>query len=184
MLASVLHLDSPQEPAKDRTAPLPPIALRRSSQRLNHQNTERKLRTPGTVQCSLSAYSSSRKRKRSILKCAYLRSSLESLIYLWTFSLLTVTHLNTWLASSCTRVTIWSILCLSVTSYSSGFSTKLPAQGATRFIAALERDLFCVASTGVIIYTSPVVSPAAIMICFTCFIVHARVSCSPASTPG
>jgi len=42
VLASVLHLDSPQEPAKDRTAPLRPIALRRSSQRLNHQNTKRK----------------------------------------------------------------------------------------------------------------------------------------------
>jgi len=77
-----------------------------------------------------------------------LRSSLESLIYLCTFSLLTVTHLNTWLASSYTRVTIWSVLCLSVTSYSSGCSTKLPMQGVTRCIAALERDLFCVASTG------------------------------------
>jgi len=80
------------------------------------------------MECSLSAYSSSRKRKRSILKRAYLRSSLESLIYLCAFSLLTVTHLDTWLASSCTRVTIWSILCLSVTSYSSGCSTKLPMQ--------------------------------------------------------
>ena len=42
VLASVLHLDSPQEPAKDRTAPLRPITLRRPSQRLNHQNTKRK----------------------------------------------------------------------------------------------------------------------------------------------
>ena len=184
MSASVLHLDSPQEPAKDRVAPLQPIALRRSSQRLNHQNTKRKLRTSGTVQCSLSAYSSSRKRKRSILKRAYLRSSLESLIYLCTFSLLTVTHLDTWLASSCTRVTIWSVLCLSVTSYSSGCSTKLPVQGVTQCIATLERDLFCVASTGAFIHTFPVVSPAAIMIYFTCFIVHARVSCSPTSTSG
>ena len=32
VLASVLHRDSPQEPAKDRTAPLRPIALRRPSQ--------------------------------------------------------------------------------------------------------------------------------------------------------
>ena len=120
VLASVLHLDSPREPAKDRMAPLRPITLRRPSQRLNHQNTKRKLRT-GTMQNSLSAYSSSRKRKRSNLKRAYLRSSLESLIYLCTFSLLTVTHLDTWLASSCTRVTIWSILDLGATSYSSGF---------------------------------------------------------------
>ena len=184
MLASVLHLDSPQEPAKDRTAPLRPITLRRPSQRLNHKNTKRKLRTSGTVQYSLSAYSSSRKRKRSILKRAYLRSSLESLIYLCTFSLLTVTHLDTWLASNCTRVTIWSILCLSITSYSPGCSTKLPMQEVTRCIAALERDLFCVASTGVIIHTFPVVSSAAIMICFTYFTVHVRVSCSLTSTSG
>ena len=121
MLASVLHLDSPQEPVKDRTAPLQPITLRRPSQRLNHQNTKRKLRTSGTVQNSLSAYSSSRKRKRSILKRAYLRSSLGFLIYLCIFYLLRVTHLDTWLVSSCTRVTIWSILDLGVTSYSSGF---------------------------------------------------------------
>ena len=37
VLASVLHRDPPQEPAKDETAPLRPIALRRPSQRLNHQ---------------------------------------------------------------------------------------------------------------------------------------------------
>ena len=118
MLASILRLDSPQGPAKDRTAPLRPITLRRPSQQLNHQNTKRKLRTSRTVQYSLSAYSSSRKRKRSILKRVYLRSSLGFLIYLCIFSLLTVTHLDTWLASSCTRVTIWSILDLSATSYS------------------------------------------------------------------
>ena len=184
MLASVLRLDSPQEPAKDRTAPLRLIALQRPSQRLNHQNTKRKLRTSGTVQCSLSAYSSSHKRKRSILKRAYLRSSLGSLIYLCTFSLLTVTHLDTWLASSCTRVTIWSMLDLGVTSYSSGFSTKLLMQEATQRITALERDLFCVASTGVFIHTFPVVSPAAIIFYFTYFTVHARVSCSLTSTSG
>ena len=183
MLASVLRLDSPQEPAKDRTAPLRSITLRRPSQRLNHQNTKRKLRT-GTVQNSLSAYSSSCKRKRSNLKRAYLRSSLESLIYLCTFSLLTVTHLDTWLVSSCTRVTIWSILDLGVTSYSSGFSAKLLMQETTQRITALERDLFCVASTGAFIHTFPVVSPAAFMIYFTCFIVHVWVSCSPTSTSG
>ena len=95
--------------------------------------------------------SQSLKYSPSVKKCskrAYLRNSLESLIYLCTFSLLTVTPLDTWFASSCTRVTIWSVLCLSVTSYSSGCSTKLPMQGVTRCIASLERDLFCVASTG------------------------------------
>ena len=184
MLASVLRLDSPQEPAKDRTAPLQPIALRRPSQRLNHQNTKRKLRTSGIVQCSLSAYSSSRERKISILKRVYLRSSLGSLIYLCAFSLLTVTHLDTWLVSSCTHVTIRSIIDLSVTSYSSGRSTKLLMQEATQRVAALERDLFCVASTGVFIHFFPMVSSAAIILYFTYFTVHARVSCSPTSTSG
>jgi len=91
------------------------------------------------------------KYSQSVKKCserAYLRSSLESLIYQCTFSFLTVTSLVTWLASSCTRVTIWNVLCLSVTSYSSCCSTKLPMQGVTRCIATLQRDLFCVASTG------------------------------------
>jgi len=37
VLASVLHHDPPQEPAKDETAPLRLIALQRPSQRLNHQ---------------------------------------------------------------------------------------------------------------------------------------------------
>ena len=184
VLAPVLLLDSPQEPAKDRTASLRPIALRRPSQRLNHQNNKRKLRTSGIVQCSLSAYSSSRKRKWSILKRAYLRSSLGSLIYLCAFSLLTVTHLDTWLASSCTHVTIWSILDLSVPSYSSGYSTKLLTQEATQRVAALERDLFCVASTGAFMHTFPVVSPAAIILYFTYFTVHAQVRCSLSSTSG
>jgi len=44
-LTSVLHCDSPQEPAKDRTAPLRPITLRRPSQRLNHQILRENLRT-------------------------------------------------------------------------------------------------------------------------------------------
>ena len=136
------------------------------------------------MQYSFSAYSSSRKCKRSILKRAYLRSSLGFLIYLCIFSLLTVTHLDTWPASSCTRVTIWSILDLSVTSYSSGFSTELFMQEATQRVAALERDLCCVASTGVFIHTFPVVSPAAIILYFTYFTMHARVSYPPTSTSG
>ena len=42
VLASVLHHDPPQEPAKDGTAPLRPITLRRPSQRQNHQFLKRK----------------------------------------------------------------------------------------------------------------------------------------------
>ena len=45
VLASVLHRDSPQEPAKDRTTPLRPITLRRPSQRLNHQILRENSRT-------------------------------------------------------------------------------------------------------------------------------------------
>ena len=45
VLASVLHRDSPQEPAKDRTAPLRLITLRRPSQRLNHQILRENSRT-------------------------------------------------------------------------------------------------------------------------------------------
>ena len=65
---------------------------------------------------SLSAYSSVLKSVKKCSKRAYLRSSLEFLIYLCIFSLLTVTPLDTWLASSCTRVTIWNVPYLSVTS--------------------------------------------------------------------
>ena len=57
-------------------------------------------------------------------------------------------------------------------------------QEVTRCIAALERDLFCVASTGVLIHTFLVVSSAAIMICLTYFTVHVRVNCSLTSTSG
>ena len=57
-------------------------------------------------------------------------------------------------------------------------------QGVTRCIATLERDLFCVASTGVTMHTFPVVSPAAIMICFTCFTVDVLVSRFLTSTSG
>ena len=78
---------------------------------------------------------------KSVKKCskrAYLKSSLEFLIYLSTFSLLTVTSLDTWLTSSCTRVTIWSHILLERHLYSSSYSTKLPMWGVTT--ASLERD--------------------------------------------
>jgi len=121
VLASVFHRDSPQEPAKDRTAPLRPITLRRPSQRLNHQILREKLKnSKEPCKSSLSAYSRLASVKKQS-KRAYLKSSLETLKYLGTFSLLAVTHLDTWLASSCARAIIWSILDLGATSYSSGF---------------------------------------------------------------
>jgi len=68
------HLDSPQEPAKDRVAPLRLIALRRSSQWRNHQNSKReelKLKEPCKI--SLSAYSSILKSVKKCSKRTYLR---------------------------------------------------------------------------------------------------------------
>ena len=44
VLASALHRDPPQEPAKDGMAPLRPITLRRPSQWLNHQLLREKLK--------------------------------------------------------------------------------------------------------------------------------------------
>ena len=54
----------------------------------------------------------------------------------------------------------------------------------TQRIAALERDPFCVASSGAFVHTFPVVSPAAFMIYFTCFTVYVQVSCLPSSSSG
>jgi len=66
VLASVLHRDPPQEPAKDRTAPLRPITLRRPSQRLNHQILRESLRTlRNRAKFSLSVLKT-RKRKEVI----------------------------------------------------------------------------------------------------------------------
>ena len=66
VLASVLRFDSPQEPAKDRTAPLRPITLQRPSQRLNHQILRENSRTlRNRAKFSLSVLKS-RKRKEVI----------------------------------------------------------------------------------------------------------------------
>ena len=67
VFASVLHHDPPQEPAKDETAPLRPIALRRPSQRLNHQLLKSETQElSGTVTSSLSVYSRLASVKKTI----------------------------------------------------------------------------------------------------------------------
>ena len=71
---------------------------------------------------------------------------METLIYLDTFSLLAVTHLDTWLASSCTRSIIWSILDLGATCDSS--LAKLLMRDTTQCIVNLERDLFWIGELG------------------------------------
>ena len=69
VLASVLRRDPPQEPAKDRTAPLRPITLRRPSQRLNHQLLRENSRTlRNRAKFSLSVLKT-RKRKEVIWTC-------------------------------------------------------------------------------------------------------------------
>ena len=145
VFASVLRRDPPQEPAKDETAPLWPIALQRPSQWLNHQLlrvTLKNSKEPWTS--SLSVYSRPRKRKEDNLNVRTSEVRWETLIYLDTFSLLAVTHLDTWLASSCTRAIIWSLLDLGATSDSP--LAKLLMHDTTQCIVVLERDLFWMAS--------------------------------------
>jgi len=88
------HLDSPQEPEKDRVAPLRPIALRRSSQWRNHQILREKIWTQGTVQVFSQrtqvfwkTYSSILKKRtsKSVKSSLYtLALSLSWRLHLWT----------------------------------------------------------------------------------------------------
>ena len=95
-------------------------------------NTKRENLTQGTVQVfSQRTQVFSESVPQNLLRVPYIPER---------FSLLTVTPLDTWLASSCTRVTIWSPLPLERHLYSSSYSTKLPMRGVTRCIASLERD--------------------------------------------
>ena len=61
---------------------------------------------------------------------------------------------------------------------------KLLMHDTTQCIVALERDLFWMASSGAFVHTFPMVSPAAFMICTTCFTVYVQVSCPPTSSSG
>ena len=59
---------------------------------------------------SLTVCSRTRKRKECNLNVRTSKVRWETLLYLVTFSLLAVMHLDTWLASSRTRAIIWSLL--------------------------------------------------------------------------
>ena len=61
---------------------------------------------------------------------------------------------------------------------------KLLMHDTTQCIVALERDLFWVASSGAFVHTFPVVSPAAFIICPTCFTVYVQVGYLPSSSSG
>ena len=95
---------------RNRAAPLRPIALQRSSQWRYHQI----LREQEPCKSSLTVSYITRKRKECKLNVRTSESLLRTLIYLAVFSLLAVTDLDTWLASSRTRAIIWSLLDLAL----------------------------------------------------------------------
>ena len=110
---SVPLRDPPQEPAKkqsgaaaaDRTPTPKSVTEPPNTKSKNTQEISR-----NRAMFSLTVSSRTRKRKEYNLNVRTSESSLRTLIYLVTFSLLAVTDLDTWLASSRTRVTIWSLL--------------------------------------------------------------------------
>ena len=114
---------------------------------------------------SLTVCSRTRKHKEYNLNVRTLEVRWETLIYLVTFSLLAVTHLDTWLASSRTRDIIWSLLDLGAASDT--LLAKLLMHGTAQCIANLERDLYWDWRVRVPSYTFPVVSSAAFIICTT-----------------
>ena len=84
---------------------------------------------------SLPVCSRARKRKEYNLNVRTSKVRWETLLYLVTFSLLAVTQLDTWLASSRTRAIIWSLLYLGAASDS--LFAKLPMHGTAQYIANL-----------------------------------------------
>ena len=102
-----IHLKNLQ---RNRAAPLRPIALQRPSQWQYHQI----IREQEPCKSSLTVSSITRKREEYILNVRTSESLLRTLIYLVVFSLLAVTDLDTWLASSRTRAILWSLLDLAL----------------------------------------------------------------------
>ena len=135
---SVPLRDPPQEPAKkqsgaaaaDRT-PTPKSVTEPPNTKSN--NTQELSRNRAMF--SLTVCSRTRKRKEYNLNVRTSESSLRTLIYLVTFSLLAVTDLDTWLASSRTRAIIWSLLDLGAASDS--LLAKLLMHGTAQCIANL-----------------------------------------------
>ena len=84
---------------------------------------------------SLTVSSRTRKRKEYNLNVRTSKVRWETLLYLITFSLLAVTELDTWLASSRTRAIIWSLLDLGAASDS--LLAKLLMHATAKCIATL-----------------------------------------------
>ena len=116
---SVLLRDPLQEPAKeqngaaaaDRTPTPKSVTEPPNTKSKNTQEISK-----NRAMSSLTISSRTRKRKECNLNVRTSESSLRTLIYLGTFSLLAVTDLDTWLASSRTRAIIWSLLDLGIAS--------------------------------------------------------------------
>ena len=115
---SVLLKDPPLEPAKEQSGaaaadrtPTPKLVTEPPNTKSNTQELSR-----NRAMFSLTVYSRTRKRKEDNLNVRTSEVRWETLMYLVTFSLLAVTHLDTWLASSCTRAIIWSLLDLGAAS--------------------------------------------------------------------
>ena len=116
---SVLLRDPPQEPAKEQSGaaaadrtPTPKSVTEPPNTKSN--NTQELSRNRAMF--SLTVCSRTRKRKEDNLNVRTLKVRWETLKYLVTFSLLAVTDLDTWLASSRTRAIIWSLLDLGAAS--------------------------------------------------------------------
>ena len=109
---SVPLRDPPQEPAKkqsgaaaaDRTPTPKSVTEPPNTKSKNTQEISR-----NRAMFSLTVSFRTRKRKEYNLNVRTSESSLRTLIYLVTFSLLAVTDLDTWLASNCTRAIIWRL---------------------------------------------------------------------------
>ena len=165
---SVLRRDPPQEPAKeqsgtaaaDRTPTPKSVTEPPNTKSKNTQELSR-----NRAMFSLTVCSRTRKRKEYNLNVRPSKVRWGTLKYLVTFSLLAVTDLDTWLASSCTRAIIWSLLDSGAASDS--LLAKLLMHDTAQCIANLERDLHWNWRVRVPSYTFPVVSPAAFIICTT-----------------
>ena len=134
----VLRRDPLQEPAKEQSGavaadrtPTPKSVTKPPNTKSN--NTQELSRNRAMF--SLTVCSRTRKRKEYNLNVRTSKVRWETLKYLATFSLLAVTQLDTWLASSRTRAIIWSLLDLGAASDS--LLAKLLMHGTAQCIANL-----------------------------------------------
>ena len=151
---SVLRHDPPQELAKeqsdaataDRTPTPKSVTEPPNTSRANTQEL-----SMNRAMFSLTVCSRTRKRKEYNLNVRTSKVLWETLLYLVTFSLLAVTQLDTWLASSRIRAIIWILLDLGAASDS--LLAKLLMHGTAQCIANLgARSLLEMAREGAVVH--------------------------------